>query len=202
MNAAQRARFLVVESNACAAKELAALIAAHGHTAVSTPTREGAVFHIETRPSWAGFFLGLTLHDGSGLEILSRVRSSHPYCPAIVLAASAEPAAINATFDLGASYVVLPLVPARIERFLSEATSFSARLEPVALAWQRRYGLSDAERDVLLRAGLGASRDAIAAARGCSRLTVKKHGANLLQKTLDDSLHGAVERLLREAAGA
>ncbi|HEY2517130.1 MAG TPA: hypothetical protein VGI39_39930 [Polyangiaceae bacterium] len=191
----------MVESSLAVSDELTSLIDRYGRAAV-TRSVQAACSLLEVRTAWSGFFIGVGLPDGSGLELLARLRASHPHSPAMILATCAESSAINATFDLGASYVVVPLVSSRIERFLNEATSFPARLERLALAWERRYGLSNAERDVLVRAALGENRDAIANARGCSLLTVKKHGANLLQKTYDDSLHVAVARLLREAAGA
>jgi DNA-binding NarL/FixJ family response regulator len=65
-----------------------------------------------------------------------------------------------------------------------------------------RYGLSEAESDILRRAADGESRYLIAAARGSSELTVKKQIVNLLARTMDDSLHEAVARVLRELAGA
>jgi DNA-binding NarL/FixJ family response regulator len=200
MNAAEQTRFLVVDDSDVT-KDLTDLIEPRARATVAG-TALAARELLGTSAAWSGFFIAVGLPDGSGLDFLAQVRASHPHSPAMMLSPSAEPAAINATYDLRAAYVVTPIVPSRIERFIEDATSFPVRLGRLAEVWERRYGLSAAERDVLVRAAMGESRDAIATARGCSLLTVKKHGANLLRKTLDDSLHGAVERLLREVAGA
>jgi DNA-binding CsgD family transcriptional regulator len=54
---------------------------------------------------------------------------------------------------------------------------------------------------VLRRAVLGDARELIAEGRRCSVATVKKHIANILQKTGEESFHVIVERVLRELAG-
>jgi DNA-binding CsgD family transcriptional regulator len=66
--------------------------------------------------------------------------------------------------------------------------------------WTGRYGLSEAEADLLGRTALGESRRTIAEARDTSPETVKKQIAHLIGKTGDDSLHSAAERLLRDVA--
>jgi DNA-binding CsgD family transcriptional regulator len=108
---------------------------------------------------------------------------------------------VNAAYDLEAEYVAKPVHKARIARFLLARPDFEARLTQATAAWRERYGLSDAEADVLHRAAAGETRETIAAARQSSVLTIKAQVKNLLRKTGDDSLHVAVERLLRTLAG-
>src|SRR5579859_1473935 len=78
------------------------------------------------------------------------------------------------------------------------AVDLSTLVRRKALTWAHRYGLSLALTDVLARAALGHSKDAIAAARGSSRQTVKKQACTLLRRTGDKSLDQAGARLLRE----
>jgi DNA-binding NarL/FixJ family response regulator len=65
-------------------------------------------------------------------------------------------------------------------------------------AWAAEYGLSKGLVDVLERAALGETRDAIAADRGSSRQTVRSQASTLLRRTGDKSLDLAVGRLLRD----
>jgi hypothetical protein len=71
----------------------------------------------------------------------------------------------------------------------------------VVEAWGIRFDLTEAERDILLRSALGDRRDAIAAARGVSVLTLKTQIATMLRKSEEDYLQTAVATLLREVAG-
>ncbi|MEO8801522.1 MAG: hypothetical protein ABI551_26770, partial [Polyangiaceae bacterium] len=80
--------------------------------------------------------------------------------------------------------------------------SFDDRLHRMAKVWQDKYKLSDSEIDILIRAASGEPREAIALARDSSKLTIKKHVANLLKKTSDGSLLVAAQRLLRAIAGS
>ena len=91
-----------------------------------------------------------------------------------------------------------PISADRIRRFIEEAVSIVPRVEPVLCHSISTYQLSDAEADVLRRAVLGETREAIAAARSSSVLTVKRHVVNLLRRTRDPSMHDAVEWFLRE----
>jgi DNA-binding CsgD family transcriptional regulator len=84
-------------------------------------------------------------------------------------------------------------------KFLKDAASLETRLSPALRLWAARYGLSEAERDLLRRAALGESKSAIATSRGVSRETIKTQVGTLLGKTGDASLHAAAERLLGDA---
>jgi DNA-binding CsgD family transcriptional regulator len=82
-----------------------------------------------------------------------------------------------------------------------QAGAFSSQLADTVRGWIARYGLSEAEADVLVRAAEGQSRTQMANARGCSELTIKKHVSTMLRLLSDRSLQAAVARLLREMAG-
>ena len=144
----------------------------------------------------------MTLPDGSGLDVLALARTLYPGTPALVLTGDTAPATINGAFDLDADFVVKPFDARRVERFVqSSEESFAARLACTVAVWTTRHALSEAESDVLLRASRGDRRGAIAHGRATTEVTVKAQIRTLLEKTGDDHLHVAIERILREAAG-
>ncbi|MGH7284084.1 MAG: response regulator [Polyangiaceae bacterium] len=191
-------RYLVVEDEVGIGRHLARLIRKHQGLPVMTRTAAEAANALETHDRWAGFLIDIGLPDGSGLDVLARARVQNPGTPALILTGSVNRDHINSAFDLNAHYVVKPPEGDRLEHFFKESDTFDERLARVALAWQSRYTLSDAELDVLIRFVSGERRADIAAGRDISGLTVKKHVANLLKKTSDPSMPSAVQRVLRE----
>ncbi|HEX8789931.1 MAG TPA: response regulator [Polyangiaceae bacterium] len=192
--------FLVVEDHEIMAQVMGRLLAPFGEMHLAASALDAQKL-LASRDDWTAFFIDLRLPDGSGIDLLSHARVDYPHTPAMILTAAVDAAAINAAFDLDADYVLKPLQPARIEKFLRSRRDFGARVEDAVTIWRQRYSLSEAEADVLRRASLGESRAEIAEARGCSLLTIKTQVTNLIQKTGDPSLHGAVSRLLRGVAG-
>lgn len=193
-------RYLVVEDDETAASALGRLLAPMGDVVVACTAR-GALRVLSEHRAWSAFFLGVRLPDGSGLEVLMHARVDFPATPAMVLTCNVDARTVNTAFDLGAEYVVKPLERDRILRFL-EARDFAARLRRVTAEYQKRYGLSPAETDVLERSAAGLTREQVAALRSCSPLTLKTHVAHLLGKTGDQTLSEVVARLLRQLAGA
>lgn len=191
-------RYLVVEDEVGICRHLARLIRKHQGVAVTTRTAAEAATALESDGRWAGFLIDIGLPDGSGLDVLARARLQNPGTPALILTGSVNRDHINLAFDLNAHYIVKPPEGGRLEHFFQETGSFDERLARVAAGWQARYALSDAEIDVLVRAVSGEQRAEIAAGRDTSRLTVKKHVANILKKTSDSSLPSVVQRVLRE----
>jgi DNA-binding NarL/FixJ family response regulator len=145
--------------------------------------------------------LDVCLPDGSGLEILRQARDKAVHLPALIITGILDHDVANAAFELGAKYLVKPVEDTYVESFLYQTAHEAERVSrvPNALAdWTARFGLSEAESDILRLSAEGHDRDTIARARGCSELTVKKHISNLLQKTGDSSVRHTVKRLLRE----
>jgi two-component system response regulator DevR len=193
-------RFLVVEDEEIAARAMRALLSPYGEIVLAQTARD-AQRALGADGGWSAFFIDVSLPDGSGLDFLAHARVDFPTTPAMVLTGCLDAGAINATFDLGADYVAKPVHKARITRFLMARPEFSLRLQRVVELWRKRYGLSEAEADVLRRSAAGETREGIADARRCSRLTVKAHVANILAKTADETLFAAVGRVLRIVAG-
>lgn len=67
--------------------------------------------------------------------------------------------------------------------------------------WSARYRLSPAEREILVAAARGTTRDELRLARRVAPSTLKRQVFTLIRKTGGASLLHAVARLLREALG-
>ncbi len=190
--------YLVVEDNPAYGRSLRQLLRNWGTVTVVASVRGAKAIIAGHR--WTALVVDLGLPDGSGFEVLEAFRVVHPATPALVFSGQHEAEDINRAHALGAKYLVKGASRALIEQFILSAPS-SARLEACVDTWQERYGLSDAERDVLFRFALGESRDLIAELRNCSPLTVKKQCEFILLKTRAASMQDAVSRLLREVVG-
>jgi DNA-binding NarL/FixJ family response regulator len=194
-----RPRFLVVDDDELVQRALGRVVCRYGEMVTASALQE-ALALLSDGSAWNAFLFDVQLPDGSGLDLLAKARATYPVTPAMILTGSNEDAAANAAYDLRAHYVIKPVVTGRIEQFLRDAMRDNS-ISLVLQAWRIRYGLSEAEADLLGRTALGESRRAIAAARDTSAETIKKQIAHLLGKTGDDSLHAAAERLLRDVAG-
>lgn len=190
--------YLVVEDNPAFGRSLRRLLRKWGSVTVVTTVRAAKTIIVDHR--WTALVVDLGLPDGSGFEVLEAFRAVHPATPVLVFSGQHEAEDINRAHALGAKYLVKGASQALIEQFVLSAPT-SVRLEATVDTWQERYGLSDAERDVLLRFALGESRDLIAELRDCSPLTVKKQCEHILLKTRAASMQDAVSRLLREVVG-
>jgi DNA-binding NarL/FixJ family response regulator len=202
-----RPRFLIAEDEPYIAQSLDRIVRVHGDATVVT-TAQAADQALREGVDWCGLIFDIGLPDGSGLDLLARARALYPTVPALLQTGRLDPELVNRAFDLRASYLVKPVVPERVESFVvssvrGESTwSLEASIQAQVRIWTARYGLRQAEADVLLRSARGESRDRIAAQRACTTETVKKIVARLLRRTSDGNLHEAVERLLRSAARA
>jgi DNA-binding NarL/FixJ family response regulator len=192
-------KFLVVEDSHAYARSLKRIISRRGSAHIVHNARDAhAAIHAA---AWAGIFLDVGLPDGSGLDVLARVRTFRPTTPVLVLTGDNEPEAINRACELGASFAIKPASTSLIETFIRSAQSLRQRLARAAVTWRERHALSEAESDVLLRSALGESRPEIASARSSSILTVKKHCERIVKKTGARSYQEAVAGLVREVAG-
>ena len=196
---ASRPKFLVVEDSVAYTRSLKRIISRWG-TVNTVGTARDAEAAIYAAP-WAGIFLDVGLPDGSGLDVLAKLKAFRPTIPILILTGDNEPFAINRACELGASFAVKPASSSLIENFVRSAASLRERLAGAANLWRERHGLSEAEAGVLLRSALGESRLEIAAARGSSVLTVKKHCERIVKKTGARFYHEAVSGLVREVAG-
>ena len=194
-------RFLLVDDDKVVLRVTARIVRNHGECVAAAMFKD-ALAWLRDGSTWTGFLFDVQLPDGSGLDLLAHARATHPLTPALILTGHIEKSVVNAAYDLRASCVIKPVVTERIEQFLSLAPSLECRLGRGMTEWVARYGLSEAEADLLRRAALGENHGTIAAHRDTSKWTIKKQIRTLLAKTGDDSLQLAAGRLRHEAAQA
>jgi DNA-binding NarL/FixJ family response regulator len=194
-----RARYLVVEDSEAYGRSLKRIISPWGHVSIAR-SAESAEAAIRAGP-WAAIFLDIGLPDGSGLDVLTKLRAFRPTTPVLVLTGDNGPDVINRACELGASFAVKPVSGSLLEAFIRSTVSLRERLASAADGWRKRYGLSQSERDVLYRSALGESRLEIASGRNSSILTVKKHCERIVRKTGSRFHHEAAARLVREVVG-
>ena len=179
--------FLVVEDDAFAARTFVALIRAQAF-ARSVSTVKQALTAIDQRP-WTGLLLDVTLPDGSGLDLLERLRGERNEVPVLVVTGSHDPTVANRAHRLGASCVFKPDVVADLRTFVHRAITATSDNQTRTLAavrsLRRRLQLSGRELDV-------------------SENTVKTTVRRLLAKFKETSTEGVAravfEEVLRMAA--
>ena len=66
------------------------------------------------------------LPDGTGLQVLVKQRKSRSAIPAMIVTGQWEPAAADAACEHGASFLMKPVAPARLDDFLVKATRSAA----------------------------------------------------------------------------
>jgi DNA-binding NarL/FixJ family response regulator len=194
-----RPDFLVVEDSKAYARSLKRVISHWGSARVVHTARDAETAILAR--AWAAIFLDVGLPDGSGLDVLARLRAFRPTTPVLVLTGDNDSEAINRACELRASFAMKPASTSLLEAFIRSAASLRQRLQGAAHRWRELYALSEAEQDVLVRSALGESRSEVAAARHSSILTVKKHCERIVKKTGAHFFHEAVGRLVREVAG-
>jgi DNA-binding NarL/FixJ family response regulator len=197
---ADGARLLLVEDGEQVRRKIARLLCTRAKAEViGAGSVKEARLALESRAPLSALIVDPGLPDGSGLDFLTCALVQYPATPALVLSGGADPEAIRRAFDLGADYLVKPAGWSQLERFLAKAASREQRIVVMAQIWAERYALTSSEADILRRAVLGETIEAIARARRSSYSTVKKQVANLRQKTGDEALCDLVGRVLRDA---
>lgn len=150
---------------------------------------------LRAEPAFCGFIIDLRLPDGDGLDVLRVAREKHPNAPAVLLTGTIEAPVINETYDLGASFVAKPVSARALERFVEEANACAHGLD---LRTQRRvadavtrYGLSPAERDLLVSKLAAIPRELYMAEREITLNTYKSRVRTLIRKLGVESLEDA-----------
>lgn len=190
------ATFLVIDDHEPFRNALARTLRKYGGVESAGTVAEGR--ELVVRGPWSALFVDVTLPDGSGLDLLGFARAQGCTAPALVLTASHDPATINRAFDYDARFLVKPGEWTHIDAFVRGALSAEVRLREAATEWASLYGLSPTEMAILVATAEGSSREKVIDDRDIALATFKRHVANLLGKTKDQTLMHAAARLLRE----
>ena len=192
----EAARFLVIDDHAPFRNALARALRKYGSVENAGTVAEGK--DLVVREPWSALFIDVTLPDGNGLDLLGFARARGCTAPALVLTASYDPQTINRAFDYDARFLVKPGEWAHVDAFVRGALAAEARLREAAEEWATRYGLSPSEVAILVATAEGSSREKVIDERDIALATFKRHVANLLGKTKDQTLMHAAARLLRD----
>jgi DNA-binding NarL/FixJ family response regulator len=200
----EQAVFLVVDDDPSIARDLSRVLSAFG--AVRTAGSVAAAFEaLEVPTAWSGFVIDLRLPDGSGLDVLARVRERHPLTFAALLSGYRDPEVINATFALSATYLCKPCRPEYLRQFAQEALlsdrEIPKRISKAVGAMATAHALSPAQAEILLAAVCGVDRPSIVSSRRVSENTHKSQVRGMLRKTQTLSLGELRDRVLRSVGG-
>ena len=214
----RRLRLLLVDDEPLVARTMAKALRREANVFVATSFTD-ARRRLQSAKGWDVLVIDVLLGaEGSGFDLLTLARREDPGISAIMVTGRLRLEFVNQACALGAALVTKPCPSGLLRDLLRGAVSrlaattwpgpakpadmlivgVSQQIEGATLAWVDKYGLSMAEADVLRRAVRGATRAGMAADRGTSENTIRNQIAGVLAKTLDDSLEGAVARLLRD----
>lgn len=193
---------LLADADPISAAALSTLLSAHGEVRAATTLQGARAAVVDCVCLRAAVVAVGPPGAWCSLELVAELKRGHPGTPAVLLGASHRPSVANAAYLLGVDYLERPVDRACIDRFMSARLPFAARVALRTERWRDRYKMSNAQTDILRRAVRGENRDTIAAFRSSSPSTVKRQIVDLLQKTGDESLHAAIERLTRETVEA
>jgi DNA-binding NarL/FixJ family response regulator len=201
----QPACFLVIDDEALVTRSISHVLGRFGSIVTASSVAE-ACERLQARPVWSGFIIDLWLPDGSGLEVLARVRERQPLAPAILLSGSLEPEAVNGAFEMDARCLCKPCPPEHLRRFARDAliaeSEIPGRLGQAVRDLAAKHRLTPAQTEILLSTVQGIDRASIVALRCVSENTHKTQVRGILRKTRTLSLGELRDRVLRSVAGA
>ncbi len=186
-------RMLVVEDSVVVARTLERLLQPHADVVVAGTA--AAAERAIASPPWSAMVFDLCLPDGHGLDVLEKAREGGYHGPALVFSGYHDIDDINRAFELGARYLVKPGTTEAIMTFVGNALRTN---DVIVDWWRKRYGLTAAEKEILLAAMQDKNHAEITQERGTSAKTTKSHIRNLLAKTGDVSLMALMVRVLKE----
>ena len=115
---ALRSRVLVVEDDPLFGTVLTQIIERCTATATVVETTRDAMEHLVDVRRWSALIVDVRLPDGSGLDVLTRLRDVRCNIPALVLTGYPEHDVVNRAFELDARYLVKPTKPGQLLHFL------------------------------------------------------------------------------------
>jgi DNA-binding response OmpR family regulator len=118
LGAAVRLRILVVEDDPGLGRCIGHVVNRCAGDATVVHTVRSAIEELGDVVAWTALILDVSLPDGSGLDILKRVRTSQGAMPALILTGLLDRDVANAAFELRAQYLVKPATTSQLEQFL------------------------------------------------------------------------------------
>jgi DNA-binding NarL/FixJ family response regulator len=166
--------------------------------AVATAAAAGQTIDALDAPP-AGAIIDVHLPDGSGLDVLQRLRARFPGTPVMVVTGSRDPAIPNRSHLLDAMFVAKPVPVENVDHFLAWIETAGSGGDPVAAAiaqLARQYQLPPRETQILAVSLSGVERKQLAVKLGISENTLKSRIRALIGRTGDSSLDGVERRVL------
>jgi DNA-binding NarL/FixJ family response regulator len=166
-------------------------------TPVTAASKTAAIDMVDHGEQVVAAIIDIGLPDGSGLEVVKRLRDRAPDMPILVLTGSNEPHAINEAQLLRAEYVVKPFFTDNVARFVQRALAHRSavdkdRLQATVTQLSTQYRLSQREAQILIFAVEGVPRRHMAEVLKVSENTVKTQVRSLLDKVRKETLAEAV----------
>ena len=148
----------------------------------------------------AGAIIDVHLPDGSGLDVLQRLRARFPGTPAMMVTGSRDPRIANRSHLLDAMFVAKPVPIENVDHFLRwiELAALPPT-DPVASAighFAAQFRLPARAIEILEVSLGGVERKQLATRLGISENTLKSRIRALLGRTGDTSLDGVERRVL------
>ncbi len=198
-------KFLVVEDEPGIARTLRKALTPHGFVEI-VETAEEARERLASR-SIDALIADVGLPDGSGLDLVAEALERDEDMLALVVSGRVDADRLAEAHALGVHFLLKPIDKAQLALFATRVRqsrrpeSRRGRIDSVVDAWRAKYGLSQAQDDVLRLAAHGTARAELASERAVLPSTIKKQVNGILKRTGDTSLDAALTRLLREALG-
>jgi DNA-binding NarL/FixJ family response regulator len=185
---------LLVENELQTARSFSRWIAAKGWEIQTA--RDVASAWAALSSSFRGLVVDLSLPDGSGFDVIARARESQPDLPVLIVTGCVDSSAINRAQRLRAEYACKPDVAENVRAFLDRCRHApSTQLTTLVANLSARYGLTPAERRLVLAAAESATHGSLEKRLGVSVNTLKTQIRVVLRRTGAHSMEDLVTPL-------
>ena len=202
---AARRALLVVEDDATVARGLVRFFRRY-HSVTHADDVASAEKALASHDLWCGAVIDIALPDGSGIDLLERLRQRHPLMPVLVLTGHNEPRYVNQAQVLRAEFVSKPPAQENLDAFARRVIALEHyaddRIADVLLHMGRSMSLSPTELRLLSMAVAETPRTEIAQCLGVTDNTLKTLTRRILHKCGEPSLDALTRRVLRQALGS
>ncbi len=191
------AKYLVVEDDDIVSRAIARYLSRAGLVRVARTLAE-ARWALEHDRSWTGFVVDVGLPDGSGLSVLEWIRAEGLEAPVLLLTGSREDHVLRAAASYRAFYAPKPIAHDELDAFVRSAQrsrDASTTLSRVVDSLADDCNLSKREREIMLLASAGMTRQAIAAELGISLATLQTYIRRAVNKSRRASWNALIDEV-------